>query len=172
MQVYTISRKCSDCENVDYYSVSKKEVAFLHNNSYWNKPCSKCKSIKCASLNYPIVEIDDELMTIWSKDAALFFLDQDEELILAEEEYVDLIIRYIDSDVILPSKRGVLIEALLVLIYDIITDEDGIDKIKIPLLQNIKEFLLQRRQYIHDYDYLVRGYVKEIVYPELDLKFG
>lgn len=95
------------------------------------------------------------------------FFDQDEELIIAEKEYIDLIFHFIDLENTIPNKKGILFSALCVLIYDM---HEGIIEKDKHLKDKIKDFLSSRSSLIDEFDFLISDYIKKIVYLELGIK--
>jgi len=51
-------------------------------------------------------------------------MPQDEELLLAEEKYLDSILNILDNEAILDHKRNLLMDALCVIVYDYSIDDN------------------------------------------------
>lgn len=126
---YTINTICKNCKHESIFELSKTEVAFdLLENKLWNLPCEKCSSTEKSSLGTNKPTIDEELMEQWATQEDLKFLDQDEDLYIAEVDNIDLIIYFLERENTLPSKKNVLLDALCVLLYDNVGDEEELSK--------------------------------------------
>ena len=92
-------RKACKCGNVDYISATKVEAAFdLKMEEVAKIACSKCGSKRVYSIDTPKPEVDEELLRVWVRNEDYYFIEQDEELILAEHpENIALYVSYIDS---------------------------------------------------------------------------
>ncbi len=96
---YLAKRCCKDCGNVDVFPLTKMEAAFwlYDTQKMWDTPCTKYSSTNCASTRHPSVTIDQKLLDIWGNDPKLYFLSQDEELIIGELDYLPLLLKAIDK---------------------------------------------------------------------------
>ncbi len=93
-----------------------------------------------------------------------YFLDQDEELILAEERYIDLILDILDNYQIIDYKRKVLIEALCVLIFDNVKTDDKPNQ---DLIDRLIKELKERPTDVSNAKILISDYIAEVVFPML-----
>lgn len=170
---YTINTICKNCKHESIFELSKTEAAFdLVENKSWNLPCEKCSSTEKASLGTNKPTIDEELMEQWATQEELQFLDQDEDLYIAEVDNIDLIIYFLERENTLPSKKNVLLDALCVLLYDNVGDEEELSKkekqvrkenfeIILPKIIERKELILQNKEYIYKYIFeVVEPYLK------------
>ncbi|MFK7905168.1 MAG: hypothetical protein AB8B69_08590 [Chitinophagales bacterium] len=172
---YSIKRTCKDCNHRDVYPVTKIEAAFEGSNSskVWKMSCSKCGSKNCSGVSYSTVSIDKELLDIWGKNPKLFFLSQDEELILAEIDYLPMILKAIDENNYLKGKIEVLIEAICVLLYDNTANREEYSKegneSREQIAAMIRPELIKRKEKVFAARKRIWGYVKKIVFPQIGL---
>ena len=164
---YEYQRACK-CGNVDSYEVTRKEASFgLKEREIWNKECSKCGSKDFASLSNPQPEFEIDLLLEWGNNPDYFFMEQDEDLLLAEEKYIEIILDVLDNHQILNQKRNVLIEALCVIIYDnSVSDEknsDLINRVAIELKKREKD-VLNAQDWIMDY-------IKKVTFPIIGIEY-
>lgn len=173
---YSVKRTCKDCNHIDVYSVTKIEAAFFDSPSspkFWKMPCSRCKSKNCGETSYPVVRMDQALLDIWGNDSKLFFLSQDEELILAEIDYLPMILKAIDEGNYLKRKIEVLIEAVCVLLYDNTPNlkeyskEENEDRERVAAM--IRPELIKRKEKVFAARKKIWGYVKKVVFPQIGL---
>ena len=172
---YWVSRRCKSCGQEDKLELTKLQSAFeLYDTStIWTQLCSVCKSDECESLHHPLVKLDQELLDIWGNNPHLAMMSQDEELLLAEIEYLPIILRAIDNKEYLPSKVNVLLEALCILVYDNLANaskyspEENLKRKQIADL--VKPELVERKTLVENASAFIRDYIKEIVFPEIGL---
>jgi hypothetical protein len=86
-------------------------------DTYMGKPCKTCGR-PISSMSIPAVEFNERTLALWLYNPDNIYSPQDEELILAQPEYLPLLLQGIDTKDALPSKRSTLLEALCVLVYD------------------------------------------------------
>ena len=174
---YLTTRTCKDCKHVDSFELTKVQAAFpsLDAKEIWNRPCSKCGSQNCLALSRGQPNIDQELLDIWGKDTALFFMEQDESIILAELDFFPIMLQAIDEEKYLKPKIDILIEAICVLLYDnIVAPEEYTvqeNKAREKIVQEVKPELIKRRQKIAEAGEAIMDYIREVVYPEIGLNF-
>ena len=132
---YWISRSCKSCGHEDKLELTKVQSAFhLYDTSaIWTQECSVCKSVECQIIQHPLVKLDQELLDIWGHNPQLAMMPQDEELFLAEIEYLPIILQAIDEKRYLPAKLNILLEALCILLYD-----NVVDSFEYSLEENLK----------------------------------
>ncbi len=56
----------------------------------------------------PLLKLDKQLLDIWGNNLQLTLMEQDEELLLAEVEYLPMILQAIDEKQYLPAKINTL----------------------------------------------------------------
>ena len=173
---YRLTRVCKDCGNTDYFNLTKTEAAFkLYDWArFFYSPCANCGSTTCQSLSNPLVPIDQEILDMWGNDRELRFLDQDEELMLAEFEYLPMLLNAIDDSSYMGAKIDILIEAICILLYDNTSgseeysDSENVDRERIA--RQIRQELIKRKQIIIESQAYMRDYVKEVVYPQIGIE--
>ena len=117
---YNLSKTCKVCKNIDSFELTKVQAAFelYDHNKIWNTQCSKCKSSNTESLSLNKPDIDEELLEIWTNNDTYYFMEQDEELIIAEISNYKHILKLIDSNEVKQNKVEILVNSLCVLLYD------------------------------------------------------
>jgi hypothetical protein len=95
-------------------------------------------------------------------------MEQDEELLLAEEKYIDNILNILDNVALLDHKRNLLMDALCVIVYDN-TIDDNKQKDE-DLKERVIKELNKRTDELRKADDWIMDYLKEVVYPQLELK--
>jgi hypothetical protein len=168
-------RTCKDCNTIDEYVLSKIDAAFsTRYQLIQSKKCTKCSSDKWSSISYPSPELDKELLDIWGTDAKLYFIDQDEDVILAEEENLPLFLEAIDNKLYTQPKLNTLLAAICILAYDnIVAPEEYTTAENIQRkarADNALNELIKRKHLLTNLDWEIMDYVKEVVFPRLDIK--
>ena len=161
---YSLIKTCK-CGNDYEVSLTKKEAAFdLYNKTIWNSRCSKCGSTECLSIGLDKPDFDKELMLEWGNNHDLHFSEQDEDLMLADEKNIDLILDIIDNHSILNEKRNILIEALCVIIYDNPSNN--------RVTNNVIKELKQRKEMVLLAECSILNYIKKEVFPKIGLDYS
>ncbi len=159
---YEIQCKCGHTETIE---VTRKEACFgLKEREILNKKCLKCGKSNTKSMSHSMVEIDKDLLLEWGNNEDYRFLEQDEELILAEEEYIDVILDVLDNHQILQDKRNSLIEALCVLIFDNVKIDSKANQ---DLIDRLVKELKKRPTDVSNAKNLISDYIAEVVLPML-----
>jgi len=113
---------------------------------------------------------------MWGNDPELRVLDQDEELILAEFEYLPMLLNAIDDSSYMGAKTDILIEAICILLYDYsVVSEEYSDPEKVEreqIAQQVRQELIKRKQIIIQSQAYMRDYVKEVVYPQIGIEIN
>ena len=173
---YQLTRTCKDCKNIDLTEITKIEAAFelYDTKPIWKTPCSKCGVNNCSSIGHHKPIIDKELLDIWGNDLKLFFMPQDQELILAEYDYFPMLLTAIDEAKYLKPKINVLIEAICVLLYDnTVSPEEYSEKEnqeRESLAEKIRPELERRKDRIIEAGENVWEYIRIIVYPQIGIE--
>ena len=100
-------------------------------------------------------------------------MDQDEELILADFEYLPVLLDAIDDSSYMKFKIDILIEAVCVMLYDHTSgaeeysDSENIERERIA--QQIRQELIKGKQVVIDSQAYMSDYVKEGVYPQIGI---
>lgn len=169
---YTQNRVCENCKFEDERTISSIQASFDETRD-WLEPCNKCGNETFTSFSSSFPLLFRESLEEREKNLDLHYMTQDEEIILADEMNLDLIVEFLESPNILDEKRSVLLSALCVILFDNLPDEDGNEehtnkelalKVKNILMNKIDYFSTLKHFYLDDY-------IKEIVYPELGIDF-
>ena len=165
---YTIERICSNCGNKERINVSKRDAAFelVNINEVLEQKCKKC-SATTFSTTYERPDLDFELLKEWATNDDLYLMSQDEEMLLADKKYLENILGILDNISIPDQKRNLLMDALCVVVYDN-SVEDNSDKDE-KLKKRVIGELNKRKEKLKQADDWIMGYIKEVVYPQLEL---
>lgn len=163
MEDYSIYTECTPCGNRAHFPLTKKEAAFdLYDRHLFKKPCHQCgAAVNAYSMDKPA--IDKELLDIWGQDEELYFLSQDEDLILADKTLLDILLQAIDEEKYLESKMHTMIYALLVLLRDLYRD-----KSQQEVYETVLQEALKRKAIIEKYR-MGKDYITKVAYPLLGL---
>jgi hypothetical protein len=128
--------------------------------------CKNCSS-KSFNTSFERPDLDLELLIEWAKNPDLNLMPQDQELLLAEEQYVDMILLVLDTISIPDHKRDLLMNALCVIVYDNTNEVDSQrdDQLKIRVIKELNK----RRDKLKLADNWIADYIKLVVYPQIDL---
>ncbi len=178
LKKYKNNRSCGTCGYSESRFLSEMAAAFDQTRQ-WDSPCPQCGNKKWESLYWEVPDLNPGLMEKWSRDEGLCFMCQEEETSLAEKENLPLLVKYLDSDRTLNSKRKRLFEALCVLLYDNIPIENRSahknnpekNKADQTLAGEVKGILLNRLDFFPEikHELYLEDHIKEAVYPELNL---
>jgi len=163
MSSFEQTRTCSECNQEETRQLEKIKAAFVQ-HSRWDSACGKCGSRDFSTLSYPMPNLDKEILEAWIKDENLSLLDQDEDIILASKENLELLKAYVVRDDAKMDKRSLLLSALCVLIYDCNEQDDA------QTLEDTITFLTNNRHLFDEIgDDAVFDYVKDVAYPKIGL---
>lgn len=108
--------------------------------------------------------LDIDIMEAWIADENLSLMEQDEDIILASKENLELLKAYVVRDDAGPAKRAMLLSALCVLVFDSNDTDDA------QTLEDAIKFLRNNRHLFEEIgDGAIFNYIKEEVYPEIGL---
>ncbi|MFK7971134.1 MAG: hypothetical protein AB8F95_12240 [Bacteroidia bacterium] len=173
---YQLSRTCGDCEYIDFFDLTKIEAAFdLYDHAaIWKSPCTQCGSEKANALGLNKPDFDKALLDLWGNDPKLFFMSQDEDLLLAEIEYLPLLLQTIDEDKYLEHKIHILVGALCILLYDhTVAPEEYTEqenKEREEIAQKVRPELIKRKRKIIEASAWIGDYVKKVVFPQIGIR--
>ena len=173
---YELKRACKNCDNIDLIKVTKIEAAFeLYDASkIYSTKCSNCDSNSLKYLEHAHPKLDQEILDLWGRNENYRVSPQDEEIILAEIENLNLITKAIDENNYLESKQTVLIQTLCVLLYDYTVEPNENYNLtadeRNKIIGQIRPELIKRKKKIKELENWVMGYVKLVVFPQLNLK--
>ena len=172
--------KICKCGNRDEVEITKREAAFdlYDTKEFWDSKCSKCGSKKWFSSQVTKPAVDKELLLEWGNNTDLFFEEQDEEFILAEEKYIDLILDILDNHSIFEANRNMLVIALCLIICGNsaestakkLTSEEVENRSKI-VASVAKELKARKKLVLLAEDWIMDS-IKEEVFPILGLKYS
>jgi len=111
------TRQCWNCGLKEERSISSLDAAFEHGRA-WNAPCPKCGSSKSRAAATEIPSLSTAQLAVWAGDKKIFFSSQDEDIVLARPESLELLLQCLDDSRTLKSKKKTLLAALFVIIYD------------------------------------------------------
>ncbi len=125
---------------------------------------------KCSTTSFTTAfqrpDLNFELFKEWATNSDLHLMPQDEELLLADEKYVDMILEVLDTMSIPDHKRDLLMDALCVIVYDnTIMDNSQRDE---QLKKRVIGELNKRQGKLRLADDWIMDYIKDVVYPQLD----
>lgn len=173
---FWVTRSCKTCGYEETIELAKMDAAFhLYDSAaLWKKECPACKSTECKSVSYPLVKLDKQLLDIWGNNLQLTLMEQDEELLLAEVEYLPMILQAIDEKQYLPAKINTLLEALCVLLYDNLANSFEYSPkenlLRAHIVNRVKPELVKRKDLIRGASQSISDYIKEVVFPEIELE--
>lgn len=165
---WKIERTCSHCGHREEIEVTKQEAAFelVDINDVLGDTCRQCSS-KTFTFFLPKPDLDFALLKEWATSPELYLMEQDEELLLADEKYLEMILQILDTTSIPERKRDVLMEALCVIVYDntVEVNSKHDDKLRSKVVKELNK----RQDKLKLADDWIRDYIKEVVYPQLNL---
>jgi len=160
---------CNSCGFEDTRDNSKLAAAF-ESTREWKDACPKCGSTEIKRAGWAQPELDEEQLLIWGKDESLSFSPQDEDILLAENENMNLLFKHVDNQSLLISKRSTILAALCVLLYDNTPDEESDADIDIKLGNSVLLGLKERIELFKILNTIyISDYIKKLVYPRLGL---
>lgn len=160
---YRQTRHCAKCGHVDRRDLSEIKAAFEESRA-WKEPCPSCGSFSFKAGSCQMPNLSAQQLAIWGGNDDLYFLEQDEDLILAVPENIELLLQGFDSEAILTSKRKVLLSALLILIFD----HHEHSRNKPEIVQQVLEGLRARRDRVTEVGTQhVPGYIRKRAGPLL-----
>ena len=167
---YKIERVCIKCAHSDQLFVSKRDAGFelVDIDEVYGKTCKMCGEIRFKT-SYERPDLDIHLLKEWAADPELQLMEQDEDLLLADEEYLDSIFAILDTMVIPDYKRDLLMSALCIIIYDNtrIDDNVGSTAHQEQLAGRLIEALKSRIDKLRLANDWIMPYIKNKVYPQL-----
>lgn len=167
-KTYKVERTCTVCGHAEHLSVTKREAAFelFDIDKALGQKCESCSSTSFATA-YERPELDFALLKEWATNPDLHLMPQDEELLLAEEQYLDMILEVLDAVSISDHKRDLLMDALCVIVYDNTIEDNSQpnDQLKERVIKELKK----RQDKLKLADNWIMNYIKDVVYPQLDL---
>lgn len=165
---YDYTRVCK-CGKTELIEVEKRDATFgLKEREIFKLKCSKCGSSEFSSLSQPQAEFDKELLLEWGNNPEFLFMEQDEDLILADESNIELILDVLDNHKVLEQKRKVLIGALCVIIYDNVESKNG----NADLVNRVADILIKRKKEVLIANDWIMDYIKVLVFPIIGIEMN
>jgi len=163
---WKIERTCSNCGHKDELLITKLEAAFelVKISDVLGSTCSRCSSTTFTTA-YEMPDLDFDLLKEWATNTELYLMEQDEELLLADEKYLNMILQVLDTIAIPEHKRNVLLDALCVIVYDNTLERNPKGDKK--LRSRVIEELNKRQEMLKLADGFIMDYIKKVVYPQL-----
>ncbi len=115
MSDYHTTRICKVCKHEKVTSLTKSEAAFFAVR-FLALPCENCGSTEIGTGGWDIPDVDADLLTQWIEDEKLSFLDQDEELIVADAPFEALQAAY--GKATSKTRKGQLAISIAIKVYD------------------------------------------------------
>ena len=116
-QKYKQTRSCANCGFEEKRFLDELTAAFEETRA-WEEPCFQCGSIDFSGNSDEIPPLSRAQLEIWSINNDLHFLEQDEDIILATPDNLELLLEFLDSPNTNIWQRRTLASALYVLWYD------------------------------------------------------
>jgi len=171
---YKIERICSNCKFEEQVFISKREAAFelINISKVLGLKCPRCSEEKF-TIAYYMPILDRELLAEWAKNEELYLMPQDEELLLADEQYLEIILNILDDSETLPHKKYVLLDALCIIAYDNSVSDDIVfnPELDLNLKKRVLEELKRREKLLVQAGDWIMGYIKKVVYPQLEIDY-
>lgn len=171
---YKIERTCSNCKLEEQIIISKRQAAFglVNIDEMLGVKCPKCSGDKF-TVSYRMPMLDQEILAEWAKEERLYLAPQDEELLLADEQYLEIIFNVLDDLRTLVRKKYILLDALCVIVYDNSTvDENLINPcLDLKLKRRVLAELAKRKALLLQADSWIMDYIKKVVYPQLAIEY-
>lgn len=172
-ETYKIERICTVCGHTEKLIVTKRNTACgmfdiwkikRNMNKKLGKSCKQCSSTNFTMYKRP--DLDFDVLKEWAINPDFDLMPQDEELLLADQLYLDIILQVLDKAPILDHKRDLLMDALCIIVYDnTIEDNPKRDK---ELKERVVEELNKRQEKLKLADNWIMDYIKDVVYPQLE----
>lgn len=161
-------RRCTKCGWNEERSLERRDAAFQIVPSS-SEPCPNCYARSWAGGSEQAT-LTPELLTEWATDATLYLVEQDEELMLADDSHVETLLAVLDSGIALPENRGIIIEALCIIVYDGLNSENPLPSAERQhVAQRVIAELIERRPAVLEHRTAVMDYVQRVVFPRLDI---
>jgi predicted nucleic-acid-binding Zn-ribbon protein len=172
MSSYEQTKTCSKCGFTERRQIDKYIAAF-ESTREWTSPCTQCKSTSFKSSSGTIPLPDTDLLKIWSESNDLMFLDQDEDILLAEADNFNLLSRFVQDVSFKPSKREILLSAICVLLYDNTPEVSSeTEECDLAIAEKVRKFLISNKSLFDELDTnYIDDYIKKVVYPQIGIKF-
>ncbi len=156
------------CPNGHPYliEVNRREAAFLLNlEEIRLMPCPICGNTDFSSLTFPHYTMDRQLLEEWAHTEEYYFMEQDEDIWLAQESNLEILLEVLDLPSTLAIKKKVLLGTLCVLIFDHL---EGSRK-NTDLIKRVSRELEKRKPDLLEAQDWIMPYIKQRVFPVLGM---
>lgn len=171
---YKVERICSNCKFEEQITISKREAAFelVNIDKALGSKCPKCFEEKFTVFCH-LPTLDQELLAEWAKEEELHLAPQDEELLLADEQYLEIILNALDDSQTLMRKKCILLDALCVIVYDNSVIDGNLlnSDSDLHLKEKVLEELGKRKLLLMQAGDCIMDYIKKVVYPQLAMNY-
>ena len=116
-QKYEQTRSCAKCGNEQTRFLDELTAAFEETRA-WSESCNKCGSTDFSSSSNALPPLSRQQLEIWAINDKLHFSQQDEDLMLASPDNLELLLEFLDSPQTHIWQRRTLASALYVFWYD------------------------------------------------------
>jgi len=114
-ETYTYSWTCKSCAHQNSFERTKYQAAFEHRPTI--PPCDQCGGTTYYAASTGLPDIDLELLEMWAADDDLYFLEQDEDLVIAGTS-VSVLKAYLNNKPDDKSREALLIWVFVLKLYD------------------------------------------------------
>ena len=164
-KTYKYSRTCINCGDIKIFQLDKRQATFELFDGELDAKCGNCgKSTFSSSFEKP--DLDEQLFNEWATDPELHLMPQDEELLIADEKYLHLILNALDNLQLDKHKQDIMMGALCIIVYDNSHEEN--DSPNLELKETVLTELKRRRDKLEQADEWIMDYIKELVYTQID----
>lgn len=114
---YPQTRVCGACGFSDQRTLDEMQAAFEETRA-WTEPCVRCGSSKFRSESCAMPDLSERQLEYWAERESVCFLSEDEDIILAQADKLELLLACFDSGRTLMARKRVLLAALFCIVYD------------------------------------------------------
>ncbi|MFP9113382.1 hypothetical protein ACLI1A_05535 [Flavobacterium sp. RHBU_3] len=169
-----LTKYCANCAQNIHLEVNDTATTFSDYENLIALPCNNCNMNVFNHIDLNTIKIDKQILDVWGKHPNLYFFEQDEEIILADEANIALFIDAIDNSNYLQFKKEILLTALCVLFYDNRVKDDGYteeeNEVRKGIALNILPYLKLKKGMIHKLpDWLLLDYIKDVLFLEIKI---
>ncbi|OKH49260.1 hypothetical protein NIES2101_21335 [Calothrix sp. HK-06] len=116
IEQYEQNRTCDNCGYEETRFLDELSAAF-EQTRVWEEPCLKCSSRDFGGSS-SMPKLSRSILEVWATNDRLSFSQQDEDLVIASRDDLELILEFLDSPSTHIWQRRVLASALHLLWYD------------------------------------------------------
>jgi len=171
MMDYIQFKTCRKCGTKTERSLDEETAAFVQTRQ-WSITCPNCNSkILNEGCNTPPLTYD--LLKKWARNDSLQFIEQDEDIILADNNRLGLLLDIFDSDKTTEYKRGIIIQALCVLLYDNLASKEDNPESDRKIADRIVRELNERKNMVKlGKGQFIEPYIEKVVFPVIGFEIA